>query len=750
MHFLRSLNVGKRLIIGFGLLLAMMLVIIVTVLHGNHRKSEQFSDVVNDKMQKIHELNTMLDIQNASMGVRRLMLIRRGRKIEEDNAEISALNEKYNKIWTDVQYRLNTPEGRRLVEQLNRATQATNGPNEKFMKLMRQGQFDQATDYFLGEFRELAEAVIEGVMDLIRQQEDVARKSQHEFQIIDHSAKIQLYVLGTLSLLFGIVSAWMITRSLTGPLTQAVRLADAIAEGDFDEGIDTSQRDELGVLLHAMNNMRARVQEVIDAQREMASRHDEGQISFRMDEARFPGEYGEMVRASNMLVSSHINVKMHLIEIMGEYAVGNLSRDVEAYPGEKAILTRTMSQIKNNLANINAEIKRLSTAAAEGDFTQRGDVTRFEYDFREMIDALNFMMASTDQNIAQISSLLQAIASGDLTHRMRGDFKGVFAKMRDDANRSAEQLANIIVGIQQASRTINVAAGEIASGNHDLSRRTEQQAANLEETAASMEELTTTVRTNAEHARKANQLTLSAADVAKQGGNVVGQVVTTMSEIEASSKKIADIISVIDGIAFQTNILALNAAVEAARAGEQGRGFAVVATEVRSLAQRSATAAREIKDLIESSTGKVSEGAQLAADAGLTMGEIVASVQQVTDIVTEISSASQEQAVGIEQINQTIMQMDETTQKNAALVEEAAASAGSMEQQASALEQAVAMFKIDADTVVQAVASSSRNVSILPKRAAHKPVPNAAARPVKAATAALAISDNDDANWQEF
>ncbi|MEN5342061.1 methyl-accepting chemotaxis protein, partial [Stenotrophomonas sp. TWI143] len=212
--------------------------------------------------------------------------------------------------------------------------------------------------------------------------------------------------------------------------------------------------------------------------------------------------------------------------------------------------------------------------------------------------------------------LLQSIAAGDLTARMDGQFNGVFARMRDDANATVTQLTRIVGQIQASASSITLAAGEIASGNNDLSRRTEQQAANLEETAASMEELTSTVRQNAEHARQANQLAIGAHGVASQGGEVVGQVVTTMSAIEASSKKIAEIISVIDGIAFQTNILALNAAVEAARAGEQGRGFAVVASEVRTLAQRSAAAAKEIKGLIDDSVGKVADGSALVHKAG--------------------------------------------------------------------------------------------------------------------------------------
>ena len=555
-------------------------------------------------------------------------------------------------------------------------------------------------------------------------------------------------ISGGVLVLIVLALSWVIGNRIARPLKQATAVAEGIANGKLDSHIGPQPHDEPGRLLEAMSGMQQQLHAVINGQREMARRHDGGELSYRIDASAFPGEYGLMVQETNALVGSHVQTLHDVLDVVQQYAIGDLSRDIARYPGEKAAMTTTVDTVKANLGRINAEIKQLASAAAAGDFSRRGDAQRFDHDFRLMLENLNAMMAVSDDNLGKLSQLLSAIAEGDLTARMHGDYQGVFARMRDDANTTVAQLTQIVGQIQASASSITLAAGEIASGNSDLSRRTEQQAANLEETAASMEELTSTVRQNAEHARQANQLAIGAQSVASQGGSVVGQVVSTMSAIEASSKKIAEIISVIDGIAFQTNILALNAAVEAARAGEQGRGFAVVASEVRTLAQRSAAAAKEIKGLIDDSVGKVTEGSSLVHQAGSTMGEIVASVQRVTDIMAEISAASQEQSAGIEQVNQTVVQMDETTQQNAALVEEATAAARAMEDQAAQLADAVAIFRLDnqVSAAVKAVAERVESACIT---TVARPQPTGTPAPVRRSSNArtFAASDSD---WQEF
>ncbi len=365
-----------------------------------------------------------------------------------------------------------------------------------------------------------------------------------------------------------------------------------------------------------------------------------------------------------------------------------------------------------------------------------------------------WLARSVMQPLGEAIFIAETVASGDLSKEFETERGGDFGRLLRGMGEMEDTLTDVVTRIKASTDSIVVASREIAAGNQDLSSRTEEQASSLEQTAASMEELTSTVKQNADNARQANQLALSASEVAVKGGDVVSQVVDTMASINASSKKIVDIIGVIDGIAFQTNILALNAAVEAARAGEQGRGFAVVAAEVRNLAQRSAAAAKEIKGLIDDSVGKVDAGSALVGEAGKTMEEIVGSVKRVTDIIGEITAASHEQTQGIEQINQAITQMDQVTQQNAALVEEASAAAQSMQEQAGKLSQVVGTFKLDDDEQPVAVQRKPMPVQARPVVQPTRPAPPAVRRTLAAApqrkqlpAASTAAASGD---WETF
>ncbi|NOT66725.1 MAG: PAS domain S-box protein [Methylophilaceae bacterium] len=367
-------------------------------------------------------------------------------------------------------------------------------------------------------------------------------------------------------------------------------------------------------------------------------------------------------------------------------------------------------------------------------------VVKYATDISEQVNAQQALTSAVEET----QEIIAMAKSGDLSERIPLDGKsGAIAQLCDGVNALIDNMTEVIAQVKDAGETINTAAGEISSGNNDLSSRTEQQASSLEETASSMEELASTVKQNAENAKQANQLAAAASGVAVKGGEVVGLVVNTMSAINSSAKKIEDIISVIDGIAFQTNILALNAAVEAARAGEQGRGFAVVAGEVRNLAQRSASDAKEIKELITDSVNKTAEGTTQVEQAGKTMAEIVSSVQRVTDIMGEISAASSEQSAGIDQVNNAITSMDEVTQQNAALVEQAAAAAESLVEQAITLMDTVNGFKL-------AGASSAKAERRSSKPSTKPMLARTPAKPAKAQATFATKTGTTDGDWEEF
>ena len=556
-------------------------------------------------------------------------------------------------------------------------------------------------------------------------------------------------------------------------------------EGNFDAPLEQFPGKK-AFINDTIEQMRGNLNTFIADMRRMSDEHDKGEIGVMIDTRKFHGSYGTMAQGVNDMVNGHIELNQKTMACVKEFGEGNFDAPLEKFPGKKAFINDTIEQVRGNLNTFIADMRRMSDEHDKGEIGVMIDTRKFHGSYGTMAQGVNNMVgghielnqkamacvkefgegnfdaplekfpgkkafindtveqvrANIQALIADTDMLAQAAAEGRVQIRAdAGRHRGGFRRIVEDINATLESIVAPIIVVKTAADSINMAAKEIAAGNADLSHRTEQQAASLEETAASMEELAAAVKQNADNAKQANQMAVTAADVAVKGGNVIRQVVNTMSAINESSRKIVDIISVIDGIALQTNILALNAAVEAARAGEQGRGFAVVASEVRNLAQRSAAAAKEIKALISDSVEKVEDGGKLVGEAGNTMEEIVTSVQRVTGIMSNIVTASVEQSSGIEQVNQAIAQMDEVTQQNAALVEQAAAAAESLQEQASTLSQTMAQFQIGAD--------GGRSAG-LPVIARHKPAIRLVVGATKTSKIAAVSPSRSGDEWSEF
>ena len=565
--------------------------------------------------------------------------------------------------------------------------------------------------------------------------------------------------------------------------------ARRIAGGNFSEPLRIEARDELADIGGELNRTQSQLRENIEREREAANANlrIKNALDVSSNSVMLADNDGIIIYANaaaiDMFKAAEADIRRELPQFNASAVLGsNFDQYHRQSAHQRTLLAglhgthraeihiggRSFSMAANPIINpagerlgtvvewrdrtaevsIESEIAAIIAAAAAGDFGKRLATETLQGFFLELGQGINRLLEASSNAMRDIGALLDRLAHGDLTQMIETEYQGMLGKLKDDANSTVVQLRDVVTRIKQATEAVTTAAQEIAAGNRDLSSRTESQASSLEETASSMEELNTTVQQNAANAHEANTLARKSNEVASKGGEMVKRVVTTMSEIQGSSKKIADIIGVIDGIAFQTNILALNAAVEAARAGEQGRGFAVVASEVRSLAQRSATAAKEIKALIAESVDKVEGGAQLVQAAGKTMDEVVASFQNVANLVTQIADASSEQTEGIGQVTQAINQMDEVTQQNAALVEEAAATSEGLEQQARGLMRAVGMFNLgDEQVTPRALLASDA-----PSAAAAPRISGAARMASPARPARMALPPAHDAveEWEEF
>jgi methyl-accepting chemotaxis protein len=637
--------------------------------------------------------------------------------------------------------------------------------------------------------------------------EELAQHEQATARQATASAERVGMVVGALVILLLIGSAVFGSVSIARPIRRVIETLREIERGNTKiEVVGTERGDEIGSLAKAVVVIRAsrdadmansRVRTGLDVVRSNVMLADEQyniiymnnslQQMLRESESEvrkvLPGFDSSKLIGANMdafhknpahqrsVVSSlrgtydtHISVgtqKFHLV-----------ATSVEDKEGKR---TGTVVEWRNETAEkaIEAEIDGMVQAAIAGDFSQRVPTEGKKEFMLALATAMNGLCENIASAVEDLARVLSALAQGNLTQRITKDYQGAFARLKTDANATAEQLSETIGDIKTAAREVNNAAAEISASTTDLSQRTEEQAASLEQTSASMEQISATVKKNAENAQQANQLTASSREVANSGGTVVADAVKAMARIEESSRKIADIIGVIDEIARQTNLLALNAAVEAARAGDAGRGFAVVASEVRSLAQRSSQAAKDIKDLITNSSTQVQDGVGLVNQAGTSLNEIVASIKQVAEIVADIATASAEQAEGLEQINKALAQMDEVTQQNSALVEENAASAKALEHQSTTMDERVAFFQLDgraagerarervSEPGVGAAKAPAAATAPRPKlvtaaggksasRPAAKPSADAGKGPVARMQSQVATAFKQEPDWKEF
>jgi methyl-accepting chemotaxis protein len=556
------------------------------------------------------------------------------------------------------------------------------------------------------------------------------------------------------SIALGVLMALGVGRAIGQPLGVILGIFKQIAAGKLDNTIETDRRDELGVLLMNLDEMQTQMRKLLAESQGQLAAINRAQAVIEFDLK------GTVVGANDNFLTV---MGYRLEEIKGQ----NHSMFVEAAYRATDDYRRFWEKLGRGDYE-SSQYKRIGKGGKEvwiqGSYNPILDGNGKPYKvvkYASDVTAQVKLSQQMEESVAQTQQIIRGATEGDLAKRLdvRGK-SGDLAKLAEAINSLLESVADIVSNVKHSASEVLRGAEEISQGNANLSQRTEEQSSSLEETASSMEEMTSTVKQNADNAGQANQLATAARDQAEKGGAVVGSAVKAMGDINDSSKKISDIISVIDEIAFQTNLLALNAAVEAARAGEQGRGFAVVATEVRSLAGRSATAAKEIKELIQDSVRKVEDGSLLVTQSGQTLEQIVLSVKKVSDIVAEIAAASREQSSGIEQVNKAVMQMDEMTQQNAALVEQATAASQSMAEQARDLTKMMDRFQVgEAGSAGRASHSEAAPAARPERRSAGRPFagkPRLAAKRAaveKAEAPAerrVAVANGGDGDWREF
>ena len=783
----RNSTIKTRLINVIALLSVLLVIIGGMGLQGMSKANEGLRTVYEDRTVPMNQIASIKELMLTNqLRISAALAKPTPEVIQTNSAEVEQNIAQITKIWAAYLTAHLSPEEKQLADRFtaDRKLFVEEGLKPALAAL-RVHDLELADKLVTDKINPLFTSAGEDISHLMQLQVAVAKQ---EFESAQSRYK-QTRNIGLGVIVCGIILAlWrglILIRIIVRPLNAAIGDLGRMAQGRYNNTIEIEGRDEVGKVMEALKSMQTKLGFDIAENKRVA---DENlRIKIGLDNV----STGVMIADNERKI---IYVNKSVVSLLGKAeadirkslpnfsSVGLIGANIDSFHADSAHQAQLLSNLNHtHTARMNIgghsmvvtaspvinqqgqrlgavaewqdrtvevaveqEVEALVHGAVMGDFSRRIQTQDKEGFFKQLGESLNDLMETSETGLNEVVRVLDALSRGDLTEKITNDYAGTFGQLKEDCNITVEKLQEIVNKIKEVTDNINTGAKEIASGNNDLSHRTEEQAASLEQTAASMEQLTSTVQQNTANAKQANDLAVNASDIADQGAAVIKQVITTMEDINESSHRIEEIITVIDDIAFQTNILALNAAVEAARAGEHGKGFAVVAVEVRNLAQRASSAAGEIQRLINHSVEKVSGGSKLVSQAGFTMTDILNAIKGVTAMMSEISAASFEQMSGIEQVNQAITQMDDVTQQNAALVEQAAAAAESLEEQAQDLVTTVGSFKLD---------DYSSKPLFVPKDSLNTKKPTARAKVYKNSITAkpkrsLQVIDSD--NWEEF
>ena len=747
-----KLKVATRLGLGFGAVLTLLTVIAAIGWFSIRSLDQDIDQIISNRFLKTVQVNSIIDDVNDVMRILRdALLLDDPAASKREVDQINDINMRIVENLGKLKQSIVMPGGIQRLAAIREARDPFIVVRDRIITLIKAGQKDEAKTLLMHELIPLQTPFFTAIHELVKYQTNMMQETGQAATAKAAFTITLLLLLTGLALLLGVSTGFWIIRSLMkqlgGEPDTVATIVKAVAAGDLSQTI-VVQPDDTHSLLAAIKNMQESLLQLIVEIGEILHARTQGDFSRHLRVDNKQGFGRDICEGLNQLGATTQIGLQDVTRVANALAVGDLSQTItDSYAG---VFHETKVGVNGTVAALTKivdEIRTIVDAANRGDFSIKLELAGKQGFARDIAQMLNQLSDTTEVGLKDVMRVAQALAVGDLNQTITRDYPGLFGETKAGVNTTVANLKDLVFRIREAVEMISTASSEIATGNQDLSQRTEEQASSLEETASSMEELTSTVKQNANNARQANQLAVAASDVAAKGGERVGASVETMTAIAESSKKIADIISVIDGIAFQTNILALNAAVEAARAGEQGRGFAVVAAEVRNLAQRSANAAKEIKTMIGDSVAKVDAGTLQVNETGQRMQDIVLSIRRVTDLVAEISAASVEQSTGIEQVNQAITQMDNVTQQNAALVEQAAAAAEALADQARELSGIISIFKTGGETAAPKRTSIGHPKSWLPApRRPAAPAPKVTRPPRQ--TFAAKSADEDE--WSEF